>query len=130
MVEAISIVGQLILRRAIEESYRHLPPLYREGHRVNDVLLDPHGGFQVWVTNYRGNSLFTISLSLVELAKLDDAELLMYLVRQYIECMPDVIRAYCSDDLDEWAVQFGKPTRKELLERLLQQRATPIPVTG
>ncbi len=127
-VEAISIVGQLTLRRAIEESYRHLPPLYKEGHRIRDVLLDPHGGFQAQVTNYRGDSLFTIALPLTEIVKLGDSDLLMYLIRRYIESMPDTVRAYCPDVLDEGAVQFGKPTRKELLERLFQQQTASMPI--
>jgi len=116
MVEVTSVVGRLTLRRVVEESYQHLQPLSREGHRVRDVLLDPHGDFQAQVTNYCKSPLFTITLSLPEIVGLDDTDFLMYLTRRYVECMSDDVRKYCSDGLDSWRAD-GQPTKAELIAR-------------
>jgi hypothetical protein len=118
--EITTPVGCLEWCRIIKESYEHLR-LFAEYMRVDRVRLNPDASFQVRVRTGCGPD-FDIVLCPSEIAYVDGAAFLSYLTSKWVECMPDSVREHCSEALDEWAVQLGKPTRGELLAR------PPMPV--
>jgi len=111
-------VGQLSLRRTIEESYHFLTPVTATHFRIKEVLVNPDRSFSIPVYGIgeRSPRKFTITLPLADFADLADDAFLDYLSRAFVRDMPADVRRYCdqAEILDPIAVSLGLPTKVEL----------------